>query len=680
MAKALHRSKYAASPSNRGRRAPDEEETTFRKRDYSALSSALLKKGEFRLLQGDLSALKLFEMAAKLDPSNSELFYAQGLALFEYGSEEGKENELRLASKKFKRATQLDQSFFEAWQVWGNTLYLLGMRTGEIEFFYSAKQKYEKALFLSKTAPEDLLPDLYWDLGTLFTKLADISGEADDLRFAVKFFQQAVSSQQDLSAEFWLHYGNASYKLGIQVNDVRHLLQAINYYKNSISLAISSATSWLYLAKALSTLYSYTHDEDHFSQANECYTTVSQLEATHKELWIEWGALLLESGTHFNEIKKLAACIEKCRRGSELSPKDPKILSIWAQALSFIGVMGERLDLLYEANNKLEEIDKEMRSDLNLIYAQGICLINFASYFKDPEYLYQAVEKFQEGLSINRASCKLWYGIAIASRKCGEFDSDEKCYQQACRFFEKALDLRSSSTIHYEYALCLSEYGEASQNQELLEQAIFHFERALQGQKNTFYIHPQWLFKYAYTLDLLAHFQEEEAPYIKGIEILSQLLMMEPDFPKIHYHLALIFAHYGELIENVDIFHRALHHFRIAHQQDKESDQILLDWGVTLLHVGELLENTAEGDHYFREGEYKLIQAAKLGNPHAYYFLAAFYCFIGQINRSLDFLYKALAFQGLPPLEEILEEEWLDGLKEKEEFVTFLSKIESKME
>src|SRR5689334_479445 len=58
-----------------------------------------LARGEMALLQNNLTALSLFEAASNLDGNNPLVWYRQGLAFFEYGSEEGKEKALLLASK-----------------------------------------------------------------------------------------------------------------------------------------------------------------------------------------------------------------------------------------------------------------------------------------------------------------------------------------------------------------------------------------------------------------------------------------------------------------------------------------------------------------------------------------------------------------------------------------------------
>jgi hypothetical protein len=65
-----------------------------------------LVQGELALLQGNLGALQLFEAATQLEPNNPQIWYRQGLAFFEYGSEEGKEKALLLASKYFKTSSR----------------------------------------------------------------------------------------------------------------------------------------------------------------------------------------------------------------------------------------------------------------------------------------------------------------------------------------------------------------------------------------------------------------------------------------------------------------------------------------------------------------------------------------------------------------------------------------------
>ncbi|MBF5058641.1 hypothetical protein [Candidatus Neptunochlamydia vexilliferae] len=645
-------------------------------RDCSAVSMALLHKGEFSLLHGDKGGLKYFEMAAKLDPSNSHLFLQQGLALFEYGSQEGREEGLTLASKRFKMATTLDPSCFQAWHLWGNTLYFLGNRQKEPSYFAHALKKYEKAVTLSEGQPPDVLADLYWDLGDLWEKLATLSGEATDYYYAIQAYEKGSSYQDDLPPEFWMNFGKVYALMGEKTNDVRLFIKAINCYKNAISITLSNRDAWILLGKTLQTLYGFSHDEDHFSQANECFKTAAQLSSKESQIWLDWAHLLLESGKVFRDEKKLLASIDKCYKAHRYDRKNPHVIATWTHALAELGITTGKLKPIHEAFNKIEPLVEKFE-DPEIYYAYGMAFYAQGHYYKDIDAYYQAIELFQEGLSMDRTHTPLWEAIGDASFAAAQMDMDERSFDRTCHFFERALNLRKQSTTHSRYGMTLLKYGELKNDQKTFELAAYHFEMAINMQKNAAYLHPDWMFAYAVALDHIAEFLDSDTHYIKALDILSHILMLKPDYPSIHHQLALTCGHYGELIHEPDTFARAIHHYRIAHQQDKENDQVILDWALTLTALGDLLENDVESDQYLREAEYKMIQAAKLGNIHAYYSLSCLYSVIGDLNNSLRFLEKAKAFGALPPLEVLIEDDWLDNLRETEGFSQFQAELES---
>lgn len=208
--------------------------------------------------------------------------------------------------------------------------------------------------------------------------------------------------------------------------------------------------------------------------------------------------------------------------------------------------------------------------------------------------------------------------------------------------------------------------------------AIAEFEQVLQMQKNALYLHPDWLFEYAKTLDLYAEFFEEELYYNKAIETLSHVLMIDPDFPHIHYQLALVHSHLGELSEELDPFYKALHYFKLAAKHEEENDQILVDLAVTLINIAQASSDALEVEICYKDAEAKLIQAVKAGNLQAYYQLAGLFSILRQPEKSLAFLMKTESFQALPSIEEILEDEWLDYVRTTEGFQDFLHYLERK--
>jgi len=640
---------------------------------------SLLIQGEMLLLKGEFfQGLELFDQVLKKQSSDPLVYFRQGLALLEYGTEEKKEKVLLLACKKFKSAALLNPTEFDIWVSWAGALLLLAKMTQEYHFFLDAAEKFHKAIELSKDQSPDVLSELYWDYGVVSARLAEHSGEAVDLQNTLDIFQKAATVQENLPANFWNDYGKVCLTLASCINDSRLYVKAINCFKHAVSQSTSCHEGWSFLAKALESLYQHTHDEDHFSQANECYAAASQLRPQDIQLWLNWAKFLCCCGRRNQDTKRLRTAIEKCHRAHACHPNHPLVMAVWAEALALLGSLSDRLDLIYEAQNKISDAS-QLEANLPEIWrSYGVCLSALGHYFNDTDYYYQAIEKFQNGLSINRTCHSLWHEIAVAYGIVAVLEGDFSAFELSHRFYLKAIGLHSSSYYIFDFALMLSKFGETINQQNWLEEAVVEFERCLSIQKNAVYLHPDWLFHYACTLDMLGDFHEEDSYYLRAVEIFSHVLMIDPDFPQVHHHMALAFSHLGELTGEIEHFYRSIHYFRLAAKHEEENDQIILDWGITLINIAEHIRDTSDSDAFFREAEHKLAQAARLGNLQAYYHLACLYSILGQFDKSLSFIEKADEFESLPPLEEMLQDDWLEGLRNTVDFREFLNELEKK--
>ncbi len=624
-------------------------------------------EGERALLVGDPAGIDFFEKASELDPSNSENFYRQGLALFEFGSVKGREKTLLLASKKFKMATRLSPQFFEAWHAWGNTLFLL-------ERPQEAEEKLQQAVKNSLHQSPDLQAELFWDLGKVWIEIGHHSGEASDLQKGLDAFQKSCELDKSLPQEFWIDFALAYLEMSERINDTHQLIKAIHHLKHAVSLELSSFEGWMNLARSMGKLYTYVQDEAHFNGAHEYFSAAANLRPHNLETWHEWAFFLLKAGQQTSDTKKLRTCIEKCKRGSALNSQSPNLLAIWSEALATLGQMTDNIDLLHDAQNKIAEAHEfSEEGEIDVLHYEGKVLYYWGNYFNDFEYYYQAIEKFQEIISYDRTRFQDWFAIAKVYSKIGEIDDDIDAFEKALRFYAKAVDLRPSSLYYFEYGLTLSHLGEMKRDPEFLQQAITYFEYALQIQRKALYTHPGWLFHYAITLDLLGDLQEDESLYQKSFEIFSQVLMVDPDFPRIHYHLGLSFSHLGEALGEMDYFYRAVHHYRLAFKHAEEDDFIILDWGITLIHIAQHTFDKDIADVCYRESEIKLLQAARLGSEQSFYQLGCLYSLLKNYDKALYFLQKSHEAKSLPPLEELLDDEWLDGLRLTPSFQEFLA-------
>ncbi len=588
------------------------------------------------------------------DPQNPELYYRQGLALMEMKEARC----LQLACKQFKRATELKPNYSEAWQSWGRALEAL-------EDPILAKEKYTRA-------------NSHWDMGRMAYLIGKESGEVSDVKEALDALEKAGNQQSNLPGKYWIDFGNAYLLMAELVRDPHLITKSIHAFKRAVSLMLDSPEGWKHLARAIERLYQQTHEEDHFTQANECFAAALHLHPCDGDLWLQWAQFLLDSGRRSRDEKRLNLGLEKCRQAQIYLPKDPHVIATGAQLLALLGEITESVGLLYEAEDKMNAAMDMDEDDPFLSYAFGICYISFAHYFEDPDYFSQAIEKLQWSLSLDRTLHASWHAMAQCYSALAQIDEDEESLKTAIRFHAKAEALFPSTSYLAAYAIALTQLGEMKNEPTLFEEAIRRFEWALSQQKNALYSHPEWLFYYAVALDLYANYQDEEGYYLKAIDILSQVIMVEPDFPLLHQRLGLVLAHLAELRESPEGFYRAVHHFRLALKNDPENDYVLLDWGVCLLNLASYLYDTEEKEMVLREAQNKLNAAARLGNVQAFYQLACFYSLFQQYETSLYFLDKAGRAHALPTIEEILDDEWLEGLRRTAPFQDFLIHLEKR--
>lgn len=663
-----------------GEEANPQEWNILNEEQKKDLAFHKLIQGEFALLQGNLAALRLFEEAAQLEPKNPQIWYRQGLAFFEYGSEEGKEKSLLLASKHFKFATQLDPTFFEAYVAWGNTFFQLGKCHEEHHYLIDARDKYQKAIPLSVNQSEDVLAELYWDYGNVWMEIAAHSGEAIDVRSAIDALLISYNMQKKHSPEFLHDCGKAHLEMGLLVNDSRLFMQAVQYFSQSVQITPNYCDGWTALGEVYSQLYINTMDDRYTVKASQCYGQAIKLSALDAQIWMSWAQILGESGRINQDIRSLRQSIENCARAHLLDAKNPLITAQWVESLSYLGLISNRLDLLIEAENKIiKATDTEDHPDL--WHAYGVCMICFGKYYEDGEFYDMAIEKLQYALSIDRTSAEHWHSLALAHKYYADLTEHEDLLERANRFFARAIDLKPSCpSIIYDAALSLLYFSELAKDLPSLQIAMQHIETLLQAHKEVVIHHPEWLFSYGKSFELLSEFNLEEAPLHRALEVYSQVLLIDPDYPGIHYQIALQNMHLGIATDDTDFYKRALSFFLLATRQEEENDHIWLNWGICLVNLAQITFDPDLAHQIYTDAEQKIAMAGQLGNGSAYYTLACLYSLTDRTDEAMQLIHQSLFTKSLPPIEELLEDDWLENLRSTESFAQFLSDLEEKFQ
>ncbi len=657
------------------------EEGYLEEEQKKELALRYLNEGEMALLQGNLRALSCFEAALNLDGENPQIWYRQGLAFFEYGSEEGKEKSLLLAGKNFKIATQLKPDYFDAWLAWGDALLQLGRFHEEHHFLIEAKDKYQKALAISQEQPKEVLAELYWDYGIAWAEIAQHSGEALDVRLAIEAFQTSKNFQENPSCEFWNDCGKAYLEMGLLINDARLYLQSIEYLQKAVETSSQYFDGWVALAEGYSQLYINTLDEKYVTKASNAYATASKMSPQDPEVWLGWGQLLGESGKQKNDPKMLRHSIEKCARAAQLDREDPLIAAQWIESLSLLGMVTNRLDLIVEAENKAIKAGSHFPDDPEIWLAYGICMSAFAKYYDEVDYYELAIEKLQLGLSMDRSDPELWHQLGLVHRAYANMTQDEELIERAVRFLSKAMDLKPACpTLVFDMAISLFEFSEILDDLPALEQSLLFFEQLLQEHRGVLIHHPHWLYHYAVALEWLGHFCDEEVHFVRAVEIFSHVLLIDPDFPQIHHKIAQCYVHLGSIAGESEYYQRAIHFFRLAAREDEENDEALLDWGICLIHLAHHTLDTDLMHQRYLDAESKITRAGTLGNEGAYYTLACLYSILGRTYESMELIQKALSARSLPPIDDLLDDDWLDNLRATPAFAHFITALEAKLQ
>lgn len=643
------------------------------------LAKEYVQKGQTALLEGSIKGISFFQNALTIIKNNFENWNHFALSLYEYGLENKDDKSLQFANRCFKHSTALKPDQYSIFFQWSCLLMELGELRNESHFFQRAKEKFQKAIKLSESQSRASRSELYWQYGYCWLKISESSGEAVDIRLAIDSLQKSENLQKNPPHDFWIDKGSAYLNMALLINDNSLFIKAAEIFEKAIESDPNSALAFSHLGEAYTNLYINTMDERHYNGANKAFALSLKMNANQPLLLLHWAQLLCESGKLNKDPKKIQLSIEKCVTASSYKDFDPEINAQWTESLSYLGLFTNRLDLLLEAEEIIIESVLIAPESPDLWYAYGSCLIAFGKYYEETEFYEMAIEKLQSGVSLDRSNAEIWQSLAYCHSQLAITTEDIELFERAQKFYRRAIGLKPyCPPLNFEYALCLSLHGELLHDTDLLEQALLQFESTIQDQTESLIQHPEWLFHYGTTLDLMGELTEEKGYLIRATEILLHILLINPDYPKVYYHIALTFSHLAELLSDSNLVERAMNYYHLSAKQDPESSNVFLDWGLCLIHLSHLSSDSSKINRCFLEAEQKLIRAGQLGSQHAYYHLACLYSLLERYEEALIFVQKAYKHEVLPPVEDLVADDWLEGLRQTKGFDDFINQLESK--
>ncbi|CCB86422.1 MULTISPECIES: tetratricopeptide repeat protein [Parachlamydia] len=646
------------------------------------LASLFIMEGKSLLKEGKREGEASLRLAAEVAPRSPKIYYEQGLA---YASQHNNLNDLAAACIAYGKAVELDASFFHAWRAWGAILMEMGAFYHDTSHFEEAEEKFQKASQVTGTCTEHELGAFYWEWGLCGAQHGKISGEAIDYRDAIEKFTKAVELGIDYK-EFWNDYGNAIVDLGYLVGRQDMFLEAVEIYQKAVKNHDDFFQGWFNLASCLQHLFEISGDEAFFEDAQKCFEQASEINATHPILWFKWGMLFLFSGKNRKDLNLLAQGCNKFSKADELDPSNPLILNKLGDTLMTIGSLTENLDLLKRAEDKIAQSVEIEPENPHYWAVYGECLNELGHYFNDEVYYIQAIGKFQYALSLNRSNPIFWYGLAVSHFSLGELKQDKHVIEKAVRFYSRVIEFTDTPFPQFwnDWGVVLMKLAEMTSDKRYIESAIEKFEHAIEMYGENYTHEPldlEFWYNYGCALDFLGDFNQDAACYEKAIQVLSKILQVHPAYTHARYNLALAYSHLGELVDDFEFFQRAVEHFEMLVNENPEDEMAWNDLGLTYVHWALLVDDVSTADSssaLYEKAGHAFMQAVALGHLPVYYNLSCLYSLIGNHAIALHYLQKAEEEDALPEIDDIMHDEWLEGLRHTAAFRNFISQLTTK--
>lgn len=646
------------------------------------LGKLLIKKGESQLKSGDSRFHESFALAEQIAPKQpASIFFLKGQA---YSSQTTNSRCLLSAIEAFEQSIALEPHFFEAYLLCGEALIHRGLLHQNPSFFQKAQLKFQEGSAFLKQQPQSVEAHFFWKWGVSWYFMGMTSGEPYDYYQALQKFRRAHELGQQ-GALFWRDFAEVLMELSELTRQLELCVEAAEFYHASVCENFENDEIWFSLASCQEKLYEGYGKMQHFELATAAFDVASGAKEPNFFLWLRWGKLNLNGAKLQKNHELISEAIEKFKKASEIFPDHPVLLGLWAECEILAGSQEDKLDLLRSAERKIKKSVKQIPRNPHIWALYGTCLNELGRYFAEEAYYIKAIEKFQEGLDINDQDPLLWFGLASTFYFLGECRSEAGPIEQAIECFSKVFDLGEDQLpqLWNDWALAYMKLAEFTHNKAHLETSIQKFEQMIQliEKIDSTACDEECLYNYGCALDFLGDITEETVHYEKAILALNKALKINPYYAHARYNLAVTLSHLGEATSDIEILHQAVYHFQLIINLDFEDEMACNDCGLALLNIAELVHETTHPERsqaYYDEAEQKFMHALALGFNHAYYNLACLHSLTQNCVTAMHYLELAERSGTLPPLDDMLHDDWLENLVETAAFRLFISSISSR--
>lgn len=660
--------------------------TTLSLDEKELLGLLLVKEGEELLKKGDSKVLENFQLASEVAAHSPRIFYRQGLV---YATQDQNIRCLMAARQALEKAVQLDPKFSKAWHALGNILVRIGFFYDDAAYFQEADLIFLEVEKIFLENPSQCIHDenFYWHWGVCWYFLGKNSEEAVDFYCALQKFRKAAEDGYE-HPEFFNDFGNALVELGCLLNRKDLFYEALHFYRKCVGMQPDKIEGWVNLACIYHRLYDLSGNHEFLLLSEEAFEKSAEINSSYYLLWVKWGELYINAFKIQRDVERLRASCEKFEKAYSIEPDNDQVFIKWGEAQMLLGANLEELDLLRESELKIAKALEAYPEDPYIWYIYGLCHSEYGRYFEEENHYLKAIEKFKYALTLNDSLHFLWYGMALAHFAIGELRDDVQMLEKCVHYCNQALEFGGEAFSQFwnDWGVALLKLGELSGEKKHVISAVEKFEQAIDKWKEDFEgesVDLEWLYNYGCALDYLGDFTEDSICYEKAVQVLSFILQQEPEYTHARYNLALALSHLGEVTEDLDCFYKAIGLFQELLHDNHEDDMAWNDWGLTLLNLAALIHDPIHPEtsqKIFLQAESKLLYAIALGSEQAFYNLACLHSLMGNYSIAMHYLERAQLCGALPSLDDVMHDEWLDGLRGTPAFRQFITQLVSKQE
>lgn len=642
------------------------------------LAILFVKQGKAQLSKGDKEAAKSFKRAEKVAPKSPMVYYSQAVA---YAAQDD-ERSLNQALKALEIAVELDDCFINAWHSLGNVNARLGTITGKSHYFYSSDSAFQFTFDLAKEAKEEYQAILCCHWGSLWYEIAKQSGEPSDYVRAVELFRFSQSKGLE-SGEFYNTFGRTLRDMGHLLDREDLMEEAKGHFLKAVTLSPEVSLWQFDVACICQELFEDTGNVDLFSESCDHFERTIDLDPDSEIVWCRYGELYSLAGRLSRSAELIEMALKKFERAHEVNPVASFVILRWVESLLNLFSLTEKLEFLNEALKKSISLVRIAPDSPDAWALNGECQLEYGRYFSSKEHFEQAIRILDCGLEKHPTAISILSNLTFACFSYGDLTNDSS-------FIEKSLNLfYRLSTLHEEpppqfycdWGITLMKLGEMTRDKNPIELAIEKFEKAISSkleEDSGEEVDPNWLYNYGCAFDFLGDFYEDPMYYDKAIHVLTHVVQTDPEHFPARFNLAIAFTHLGELSSDPQMFYKAVDQYHFLVHREPEDEMLWNDYGVCLLNLAVITSDPILGKvnkTMYDQAESKLLHAASLGNQGAYYNLGCLYALLNNFEAAMYYLEKGEQCDVLPPLEDILHDEWLENLRNYPPYRSFISRL-----